>query len=205
MIAATPLHVRLAVVALSPLAGRALAGLARRFDGAERVSRAWMEAGAFGVGVVSISFTTASSALTLALGVALLTLVAVDMAALRLPDLITLPLAAAGLALGGLAPASFPERLLGLAVGLGVMVAVDAIYVRWRGRHGLGLGDAKLFAAAGAWLGASALPAVLLLACGGGLAWVALRAIIHGRAALKAPIPFGPPLCCAFWIVWLLG
>ena len=196
---------RLAMVGLAPLAGLALARLAQRFDGAERVSGAWMAAGALVIAIVSVSFAPSSSALSLGLGLGLLALVAIDVTAFRLPDLITLPLAGVGLGLAIRSPASLPERVIGLLVGFTAMVAVNTLYARVRKRQGLGLGDAKLFAAAGAWLGAAALPAVLLLACAGGMAWVAVRVLVVGRRGLHERLPFGLPLCCAFWTVWLWG
>ena len=62
--------------------------------------------------------------------------------------------------------------------------------------EGLGLGDAKLFAASGTWLGLPLLPYVLLIAALGGLAW-ALIARAQGRLA------FGPWIALGFWCVWL--
>ena len=67
---------------------------------------------------------------------------------------------------------------------------------------GRGLGDAKLFSAAGAWLGWQVLPSALLLTCAGGLVWAALR-ILRGRSAADA-LPLGPPMALAFWLLWLL-
>ena len=79
------------------------------------------------------------------------------------------------------------------------------LYSRVRGRDGLGLGDAKLFAASGAWLGLEGLPAVLLVACGAAI--VALLVMAWRSQALSATtrIPFGPFLAFGTWIVWLYG
>jgi len=74
-----------------------------------------------------------------------------------------------------------------------------------RGREGLGQGDAKLLAAAGAWLGAYALPQVILVAALAALlAAAALRLSGREIRALSA-LPFGPFLAVAIWALWLFG
>ncbi len=79
------------------------------------------------------------------------------------------------------------------------------LYHRYRGLDGLGLGDAKLFAAAGAWVGAEGLSTVLLMACGSALVaalvWQQFDKSMDGQTA----IPFGPFLAFGFWVVWLYG
>lgn len=143
---------------------------------------------------------------TCLLGWTLVALSAVDALTFRLPDVITLPLIAAGL----IAAAYLPDGdIMGHAIGAGAgflfFAAVAWIYRRLRGHDGLGLGDAKLLAGAGAWLGWAALPSMVLIACAAGLVWVCLHAAMRGRRALAARVPFGVPLCAAIWIVWLYG
>jgi leader peptidase (prepilin peptidase)/N-methyltransferase len=70
---------------------------------------------------------------------------------------------------------------------------------------GLGLGDAKLLGAGGAWLGWAPLPSVLVIACLASIVWVAVRRLSQGPRALQSPIAFGAPLALAIWIVWLYG
>jgi leader peptidase (prepilin peptidase)/N-methyltransferase len=142
------------------------------------------------------------------LGVGLLILAATDIAVMRLPDVVTLPLIVVGLLMAGIDSSFSLEgltpRLIGAAAGYGSFAGLAAFY-RWRhGREGLGLGDAKLAACAGAWLGWRALPLVVVLACAFAFAWVAARFARAGRAALGRPLPFGAPLALAIWIVWLL-
>ena len=79
------------------------------------------------------------------------------------------------------------------------------VYERLRSRPGLGLGDAKLLAAAGAWLGLEALPSVLLVATGTALFCVGMAVLLGKRITATSRIPFGPFLATAFWIVWLYG
>lgn len=140
------------------------------------------------------------------LGWTLLVLATVDALALRLPDVLTLPLIAAGLVVSWF----LPERdLLGHAIGAAVGFAsfwsIAALYRATRGQDGLGMGDVKLAAAAGAWLGWQALAFVVLIACAVGLVWVGLAVMRRGRTALEESIPFGVALTFAIWLIWLYG
>ena len=142
---------------------------------------------------------------TLVLGWALLALAWIDQRHFVLPDVLTLPLIPAGLLVAwAVSPASLPHHLLGAALGYAGLRAVAALYRQARGRVGLGEGDAKLFAAAGAWLSWEALPSVLLIAGALGLVF----ALANGAGRRLAPdtaVPFGPALASAFWLVWLTG
>ena len=157
---------------------------------------------ALGAGVAAAA--PAQIVLGAVLGWALVLLAAIDILVLRLPDAVTLPLAAAGVVCGAwMAPPEMTDRVVGAAVGWLALSALGWAFFRLRGKQGIGQGDAKLLAAAGAWLGWRALPAVVLIACAGGFAWAAVAVLRKGRAAAAAPMPFGPPLCAGVWIVWL--
>ena len=142
---------------------------------------------------------------SLGLGASLVVLASVDLAALRLPDVLTLPLMGAGLVYAAVADGDLGGHALGLLAGFGSIAMTGWLFKRLRGLQAIGLGDAKLLAAAGAWLGWAALPSVTLIACGLGLAWFAATALRDGRGALGARAPFGVALCCGTWAVWLLG
>lgn len=130
----------------------------------------------------------------------------IDLRTLRLPDWVTLPLAVAGIVIAHvLAWGDGLERLLAAVAGFVMLALVRGVYFRWRQRHGLGLGDAKLLAAAGAWTGLAALPAVVLWACALALAAVAAWASSGQRVTSATAIPFGPFLAAGTWIVWLYG
>ncbi|WP_259946200.1 A24 family peptidase [Jannaschia sp. W003] len=117
----------------------------------------------------------------------------------RLPDRLTLPLAAAGLALAAARTGGVPvAELAGLAIGFGTFWLFGALFYRLRGVDGLGLGDAKLFGAAGAWLGAEALPVVLIAATAPALLWAVARDVERGTA-----LAFGPWLAGGFLLVWI--
>ncbi|MEA2913075.1 MAG: leader peptidase (prepilin peptidase) / N-methyltransferase [Bradyrhizobium sp.] len=77
-------------------------------------------------------------------------------------------------------------------------------YRRWRGRDGLGLGDVKLAAVAGAWLGFVTIFAVIELAALSALGAYAVNGYLRQRP-LKATafLPFGAFLAPAIWFGWL--
>ena len=121
-------------------------------------------------------------------------------------DALTLPLVPAGLAVAWLVePAKLADHVLGAVVGFLALAAVGFAYRRLRGREGLGLGDAKLFAGAGAWVTWQGLPSVLLLAAAAALAWQLAAARLGGRQLEGRELPFGPYLGTALWLVWLYG
>ena len=137
--------------------------------------------------------------LTLALGGGLLLLCLIDIRQRRLPDVITLPLIAAGLIQGALELGGWPTaRIVGACLGFGVFWVIGEAFWRWRGIEGLGQGDAKLLAGAGAWLGWTALPTVVLVASLGALLMELGQGAVAGRR-----IAFGPWLAGAFWLCWL--
>jgi leader peptidase (prepilin peptidase)/N-methyltransferase len=121
-----------------------------------------------------------------------------------LPDALTLPLAVAGLAAAlAIDPADFTGRLFGAAVGYLALRAVAWLYRRLRGRDGLGEGDAKLLAAAGAWVGVAGLPQVVLIAALAGLVAALCLRLAGVRLGPASALPFGPFLALATWLVWL--
>jgi leader peptidase (prepilin peptidase)/N-methyltransferase len=138
------------------------------------------------------------------LGWWLLVLAWIDWEHMVLPDVLTLPLILAGLGVTLLQdPADTTEHAAAAVAGYGAFRALEIAYRRLRGREGLGQGDAKLLAAAGAWLGLLPLPTVVFLAALCGLA-IAAGMRIAGRIVHRgSAIPFGPPLCAAIWVSWL--
>ncbi len=123
-----------------------------------------------------------------------------------LPDVLTLPLIVLGLAVAGdLEPERLWDPLLGIVCGYAGLWAVAWIYRQLRGREGLGLGDAKLLAASGAWVGATGLPSVLLSAAVAGLAAAGVMMLMGHRLNRHSALPFGPFLAAATWLVWLFG
>src|SRR5690606_7006119 len=60
---------------------------------------------------------------------------------------------------------SLPDHLLGVLSGYLSFFLISHLFKAARNKEGLGSGDTKLFAVAGAWLGWLGLPSVLLIAC----------------------------------------
>jgi leader peptidase (prepilin peptidase) / N-methyltransferase len=122
-----------------------------------------------------------------------------------LPNVLTLPLIPLGLAAGSLAPEALWDPVLGTVFGYLGLYVIAWIYRRLRGREGLGLGDAKLLAASGAWVGVTGLPSVLGGAAIGGLAAAGCMMLAGVRLDRFSALPFGPFLAAATWLVWLYG
>jgi leader peptidase (prepilin peptidase) / N-methyltransferase len=143
---------------------------------------------------------------SLALGWTLLTLAAIDLRHYWLPDRLTLPLIPAGLLVAWLIdPARLIDHAIGALAGFLAFAGIAWAYRRLRRRAGLGLGDAKLLAAAGAWLGWPALPGLVVVAAAAALAVALVRAAFGERLAGATRIAFGPYLAAAFWLLWLYG
>jgi leader peptidase (prepilin peptidase)/N-methyltransferase len=141
------------------------------------------------------------------LGAVLVLLSVIDESRLRLPDVLTVPLLLAGLVLVWINGWDDPAmRAIAAVIGGSALAAVAWIYRRVRGQDGLGLGDAKLYAASGAWVGFEGLTSVLLTACLAALLFVSAAAVTGQKTYdRKSAIPFGPFLALGTWIVWLYG
>ena len=138
---------------------------------------------------------------SLGLGAALLLLSYIDLRTGLLLDILTWPLVALGLGyaahVGDLVPA-----LSGAVVGYVLIAGLALVWRRARGYEGIGLGDAKLLAAGGAWVGLYELPVVLLIASGIGLV-VALTVSQRTRSdSHRVAIVFGPCLALGIWSAW---
>ena len=140
------------------------------------------------------------------LGWWLLTLAWIDIRSWLLPDLLTLPLVLTGLGAAAVFdPEQLTNRSLGAVLGYLSLTAIAAIYRSLRHREGLGGGDAKLLAAAGAWVGAAALPQVILVAALSALAAAGCLRLAGIRLGAQSALPFGPFLGLATWVLWLGG
>ena len=142
---------------------------------------------------------------TLVLLVALSTLCWFDFDHYRIPDWISLPLIVAGLTHAAvLESAPFIWHLAGAIAGYGLIWGLNAVWTRIRGREGIGMGDAKLLAGAGAWLGLAALPIVTLIASVLALIWIlGQRAFDTTDEGPAIVFPFGPFLSIGFFSVWI--
>jgi len=139
----------------------------------------------------------------------LIALTGIDLDTQLLPDGLTLPLmwlgllAAAYLGRGAAPlPVDLKSAVLGAAFGY---LSLWTVYQGFRlatGKEGMGYGDFKLLAALGAWLGwQMLLPVVLLSAVTG--AFVGIGLMVLRRHRREVPIPFGPYLAAAGWLVMM--
>ena len=145
------------------------------------------------------------------LGLLMLAIAVTDARAYIIPNRLTL--AAFLLGLAAAAANGFenmPENvavaaLRGIVLAL-AFLTLREIYHRLRHRHGLGLGDIKLAAAAGAWLDWTLIPAAIEIA-----ALTALLVYIVSQSVLRRPVrataklPFGLFFAPSIWLCWLIG
>ena len=197
---------RLTVLDLFPIVSwLALRGRCRLCDRPIGIFYPLLELAAVGVAVASaMVFSGWSLWISSLLGWALLTLAATDFKYYLLPDFLTLPLIPAGLLVSWeLEPSSLLAHAIGAASGLAFVIGVRHVYRRLRGREGMGLGDAKLFAAAGGWVSWDSLPSVMLLAALSGLAFGLLKGAHAKTISLTDRVPFGAFISFGIWVVWL--
>ena len=184
-----------------------LRGRCRYCDGTIALRLLLIELGAMAIAIWAASL--AQGAMLWAgciLGWMLLALAIIDWDAAVLPDILTLPLLCLGFAATTIIePARLFDCAIGAAAGFVFFAAIRWAYRLLRRREGLGLGDAKLLAAAGAWVSWTGLPSVILIAALASLALVLLMAFRGYRIAGGQRIAFGPALCLGTWIVWLYG
>lgn len=122
-----------------------------------------------------------------------------------IPDAITLPGMAAGLALAFAGAVVQPlQSLLGLALGGGGLLAVAAGYRAATGRDGLGGGDIKLLGMVGAFLGpAGAFLTIMLGSVAGTL--FACAYMVRTGAGRTTELPFGTFLAPGAIVALLVG
>lgn len=166
-----------------------------------------IELGAALIGAVSLALHPGAQGLAIAaFGWLLLPLALLDFRHYWLPHPLTAMLAFGGIiaAAIGIAP-DWTSRLIGAGAGLGGLWLIGLAYRSTRGREGLGGGDPLLLGAIGLWLGWQALPLVLLIASGLGLA-VALALQRRGHDLDAATrFPLGTLMALAAWPVALAG
>lgn len=166
-----------------------------------------VECGAALIGAVSLALHPGAEGVAIAFfGWLLLPLALLDLKHYWLPHPLT-----AALALGALVGAAFglpPDgvsRLIGASAGFGGLWLIASAYRTLRGREGLGGGDPLLLGAIGLWLGWQALPLVLMLASGLGLA---AALVMQRRGAVldsTTRFPLGTLMALAAWPVALAG
>jgi leader peptidase (prepilin peptidase)/N-methyltransferase len=143
----------------------------------------------------------------------LIALTFIDIDHQLLPDSLTMPLLWLGLFLslwstaGGSAtplPLDLRSSLVGAMAGYVSLWSVYHLFRLITGKEGMGYGDFKLFAALGAWLGWQMLLPIILMAALVGAVTGLILIVARGRSR-SAPIPFGPFLAGAGWLMLMFG
>ena len=143
-------------------------------------------------------------AVRLAFACAMLVLFVIDLQHQLLPNVITVPGIVIGFALSLLFPPGWRASLIGLIAGGGVLFAIAEAWYRLRGIEGLGMGDVKMLAMIGAFLGWKLMLVTLMLASFAG-SIIGIGMIAMGRGGMKSLLPFGTFLAVGALVAAVAG
>lgn len=140
----------------------------------------------------------------LVLGTALIVLFMIDLEHQLLPNAITLPGIVIGFAFSFVTSPGPVASLIGILVGGGILYAIAAGYYWLRKEEGMGMGDVKMLAMVGAFLGWRA---VLLTLVMSSFAGAVLGVIIMAwqRGDMRYALPFGTFLAIGTLVAMLVG
>jgi leader peptidase (prepilin peptidase)/N-methyltransferase len=157
--------------------------------------------GALYLATVAVLWEDATEiALGLVFVTALLAITLTDLDRRVIPNKVLLVAAIAGVAIVAIGdPSSLPERVIAAVAAGGGLFLVALAYPR-----GMGLGDVKLAAVMGLFLGRTVAPALLVALLAGSVVGLVLIAR-HGAEARKQAIPFGPFLALGGVVALLAG
>lgn len=119
-----------------------------------------------------------------------------------LPDELTFGLIVAGLIFALIGLRDLALACIGGLIGGSVLWALRAIWLKMKGEEALGLGDVKLLAGIGTFMGPFALPEIVFWAATGGIGLALLMALRPNR---DPEIPFGATLGAACWLYLAAG
>jgi leader peptidase (prepilin peptidase) / N-methyltransferase len=151
--------------------------------------------------VVLVKHSPRDIVLGLVLVAVLVPVALIDLEEQIIPNRITLPAALAAVAIGlALAPARVPEQLIAGAAAGGFLLVFVLAYPR-----GMGMGDVKLAAVLGLYLGSSVAPAMLVALISGTLVGVVVIMRLGVAQGRKTAVPFGPFLALGGLVGLLAG
>ena len=123
-------------------------------------------------------------------GCMLIVLFAIDLEHHLLPNVITIPGIVIGFLFSVINDPGWKSSLIGIVVGGGVLYVIAEGYYRVRHEEGLGMGDVKMLALIGAFLGwPLTLLSLMIASIAGTIIGIAL--IATGRGTMKYALPFG--------------
>jgi leader peptidase (prepilin peptidase)/N-methyltransferase len=160
--------------------------------------------GALFAGAYLLYGVTPLAFVRIAFGCAMIVLFVIDLQHRILPNVITVSGIPIGFALSFFMPPGWRDSLIGLLVGGGVLWAIGEAYYRLRGVDGLGMGDVKMLAMIGAFLGWRLTLVTLIFASFSG-ALVGAALLASGRGGMKAALPFGTFLAVGAGVAAVVG
>lgn len=140
----------------------------------------------------------------LVFGCALIVLFAIDLDHHLLPNVITLPGIVVGLAFSLVTEPGWLASLIGAVVGGGSLWLIAEVYYRVRHEEGLGMGDVKMLAMIGAFIGWPLMLVTLMMASFAG-AFVGLLVIALRKGDMKYALPFGTFLALGAVLATTIG
>jgi leader peptidase (prepilin peptidase) / N-methyltransferase len=135
---------------------------------------------------------------------AMIVLFVIDLQHRILPNVITLPGIVIGLLFSFFLPPGWRSSLIGVLAGGGVLFAIAEAYYRLRGYEGLGMGDVKMLAMIGAFLGWPLMIVTLVLSSFSG-SIVGVGLLVSRRGDMKAALPFGTFLAVGALVAAVAG
>jgi leader peptidase (prepilin peptidase)/N-methyltransferase len=139
-------------------------------------------------------------------GASLIAIAFIDLRHKIIPDALSLPGIIVGFvfALLPFSPLSWIDSLIGIVGGGGFLLLVALAFEKLTGREGMGMGDVKMLAMIGAWMGWRALLFIILISSlTGSLIGGAL--LLLSRKGVRTRIPFGPFLALGALIYLFFG
>tara|TARA_B100001123_G_scaffold448650_1_gene610680 strand:+ start:7361 stop:8140 length:780 start_codon:yes stop_codon:yes gene_type:complete len=140
----------------------------------------------------------------LAFACAMVILCVIDWQERVLPNVITLPGIAFGLGSSAFLDPGFLDSFIGCVTGAFLLLSVRSGYYAFRREHGLGMGDVKMLAMIGAFLGWQPVLLVLFVAAVGGSV-IGVCLMITGTVGSRYPLPFGSFLAVSALVVSIAG
>jgi leader peptidase (prepilin peptidase)/N-methyltransferase len=158
--------------------------------------------GVLWAGVVLVAWDDAAD---IALGIALVTMLVpmtfIDLDTRLIPNRLLAPFAVLAIGLGlALDPSGVPEQLIAAAAGGGFFLLAALAYPR-----GMGMGDVKLAAVLGLYLGRAVAPAIFAGLIAGVVVGAVIIARLGSELGRKTAVPFGPFLALGALVALVVG
>jgi leader peptidase (prepilin peptidase)/N-methyltransferase len=156
------------------------------------------------VGIVMVTPPGPLLASRLVFACALVVLFTIDLEHQILPNVLTLPGIAIGWLFSLFAAPGWQASLAGILLGAGLLYGTAAAYYMVRREEGLGMGDVKMLAMIGAFLGWKAVLLTLILASFAG-ALFGVFLMITSRGGMRYALPFGTFLALGALVAMFAG